>query len=103
MISLCKKCPNTEYFLVRIREIWTRESTLFGHFSRIVCYSVMRLDKSLRMGSDKKGIIQEWLDGCALQDQRLWILLVNIENIRSYIGTLCHERMFIAKCEQIYM
>ena len=56
-LSLREKCPNTELFLVRIflymdwirrfmvnlriqskyRKIWTRNNSVFGHFSRSVC------------------------------------------------------------------
>ena len=35
-----EKCPNTEFFLVRIQsecgKIWTRKNSIFGHFSRCV-------------------------------------------------------------------
>ena len=38
--SQCEKCPNMEFFLVRIqseyRKIWTKKNSVFGHFSRSV-------------------------------------------------------------------
>ena len=39
-LSQCEKCPNTEFFLVRIqseyRKIWTKKNSVFGHFLRRV-------------------------------------------------------------------
>ena len=42
----CVKCPNTEFFVVRIfriqsecRKIWTRKNSVFDHFSRSDSYS----------------------------------------------------------------
>ena len=39
-ISLCEKCPNTEFFLVRVQpeyeKIRTRKNSALGHFSRRV-------------------------------------------------------------------
>ena len=36
-LSQCEKCPNTEFFLVRIqseyRKIWTKKNSVSGHFS----------------------------------------------------------------------
>ena len=41
-LSLREKCPNTEFILVRIfpHSDWirTRKNSVFGHFSRSVCY-----------------------------------------------------------------
>ena len=43
-IALLQKCPNTEFFLVRIQsecgKIQTRKNSVFGHFSRSVGVSV---------------------------------------------------------------
>ena len=42
-ITLCEKCPNTEFFwsvfsciYFKYRKIWTRKTSIFGHFSRNV-------------------------------------------------------------------
>ena len=51
LISLGKKCSNTEFFLVRICCIWTeygdlilrtRKNSVFGHFSRSVWLKDLR-------------------------------------------------------------
>ena len=43
LVTLSEKCPNTEFFMVRIQaeygKIWTRKNSVFGHFSRRVIYA----------------------------------------------------------------
>ena len=37
-LTLCEKCSNAELFLVCIFRIWTRNNSVFGHFSHSVIY-----------------------------------------------------------------
>ena len=36
LLTLCEKCPNTEFFLVRIFLYWNYRNWAFGHFSHSV-------------------------------------------------------------------
>ena len=39
-MTLCEKCPNTEFLLVQIQEIMPRKNSVFGHFSRSASITV---------------------------------------------------------------
>ena len=45
ILTLCEKCPNTEFFLVRLQskcgKIQTKKTSGFGHFSRSVNFDIL--------------------------------------------------------------
>ena len=47
-LTMCKKCPNTEFFLVRIQENTDQKNYVFGHFS----FSV-KIKLKVDLGSNK--------------------------------------------------